>query len=253
MQRLFHLQSNVLAGLLGVLAPLALTGCSAGHDADCLKSNGTVVTQRRTLNKNLLTVVLRDNVDVTIVPDVDTYAEVRAGENVINDIVFTYDTPNHLTISNTSTCNWVRSYNTPREVRLHMPRLKNLEQRGYGLLTTDGQFVQDTLFIHSSGPGDINMNVRSVYLFTDNYDAGDITLHGYAEEFHPNQGGNGFLFASDLTTHRCYFHVYREGVGDSHVRTTGDLGGILDGRGTFYYTGNPTFIRTVGSGKLQAE
>lgn len=257
MQLLIWVQSNALAGRRRaaalLAAGLALAGCGAGHDTDCLKSNGAVVTQRRALNRAITNLVLYNNVDVILVPDTANYAEVRAGEHVIDDITFTYQGDHRLLIRNTSTCNWARSYDTPREVRLHVATVKDVEQRGYGLLTTEGQWQRDTLFVHSSSTGDINLNVNCVYLFVDLYDAGDMTLHGQATEFHPNLGSNGFLFASDLQTRFCYFHVYRDGIGDAHVRVSQNLGGILDGRGTFYYTGSPTLIDTKGTGKLVRE
>ena len=255
-------QSNALAGLRraarlpALLAgTLALAACGAGHDADCLKSNGAVTTQRRAITRGLTDVVLFDNVDVTIVPDTATYAEVRAGENVINDITFEYQGPHRLLIHNTSRCNWVRSYSTPREVRLHLPYLRNIEQRGYGLVTTDGLLRQDTLFVHSSGTGDINLKVSCVYLFIDVYDAGDMTLRGTAEDFHPNLGSNGFLFAGGLRTRYCYFRTYPTWVGNAHVRVSQNIGGILDGTGTFYYAGTPTLIVAQGQnpGRLVRE
>lgn len=244
------LQSNALAGLRRAAALLAgslmLAACGAGHDTDCLKSNGPVTTQRRALARGLTDVVLYDNVDVTIVPDTATYAEVRAGKNVVDDITFEYQGPKRLLIRNTSRCNWVRSYDTPREVRLHLPYLKDIEQRGYGLATTAGPFRQDTLFVHSSSTGDINLEVNCVYLFIDIYDAGDLTLRGTAEEFHPNLGSNGFLFASGLSTRYCYFHTFPTWIGDAHVRVSQNIGGVLDGTGTFYYTGNPGLIDPKG-------
>ena len=242
-------QSNALAGLrwlAPVAAGLALAACGAGHDADCLKSNGPVTTQRRALTRGLTDIVLYDNVDVTIVPDTATYAEVRAGKNVIDDITFEYQGPKRLLIRSTSRCNWVRSYDTPREVRLHLPYLKDIEQHGYGLVTTDGLLRQDTLFVHSSSTGGINLEVSSVYLFIDIYDAGDMTLRGTAEDFHPNLGSNGFLFASGLSTRYCYFRTYPTWVGDAHVRVSQNIGGTLDGTGTFYYTGSPTLIVAQG-------
>ncbi len=249
-------QSNVLASLrraLGLLAGgLALAACGAGHDADCLKSNGAVTTQRRAVDRRLRNVVVYNNVDLTIVPDTATFAEVRAGEHVIDDITFTTPAgPQQLVIANTSRCNWVRSYDTPREVRLHVARRPNfdIEQRGYGLITTEGQWAQDTLFLHLVSTGDFNMNVRANYLYTDVYDAGDMTLSGSAQEFHPNLGSNGFLLASGLDTERCYFLTYRTWIGDMHVRCHGSLGGTLDGTGRLFYTGNPTLIDVKGSNK----
>ncbi len=257
MQLRIFSQSNVLAGLRRVAAllagGLALAACGPGHDTDCLKSNGTVITQRRDVDRRLRSVVVYNNVDLTIIPDTATYAEVRAGENIISDITFaTPAGPQQLVIGNTSTCNWVRSYNTPREVRLHVAsRITNftIEQRGYGLVSTEGQWKQDTLFLRLVSTGDFNMNVRSTYLYTDHYDAGDMTLRGTAEDFHPNLGSNGFLLASSLDVQHCYFLTYREWIGDMHVRCHGNIGGTLNGTGRFFYTGNPAFIDIRGPNK----
>ena len=235
-----------VGALLPALAAL-LTACSAGHDADCLKSNGATIVQRRTVSRQLRLVRAYDNVDLTIVPDTAFYAEVRAGENVINDIELTTPGgPTQLEIRNTSKCNWVRSYDTPREVRLHVPRLRELEQRGYGLVSTASQWVVDTLYARVLSVGDVNLNVRSTYLYVDSYDAGDLTLTGFAHDFHPNLGSNGFLFASGLQVDFCYFLTYPSWVGDAHVRPLINLGGTLNGRGTFYYTGTPRLIDVKG-------
>ncbi|MGI4760420.1 MAG: GIN domain-containing protein [Janthinobacterium lividum] len=248
------LQSNALAGLRRAAAllagSLALAACSADHDTDCLKSNGAVVTERRALDPSLHTVVVYNNVDLTIVPDTVTYAEVRAGEHVLQDIEFsTPSGPQTLVIKNTSRCNWVRSYNTPREVRLHVAKKRtsfDIEQYGYGLISNEGQWAQDTLFLRLWSTGDFNMNVRSTYLYIDSYDAGDITLRGTAEDFHPNFGSNGFLFASDLDARYCYFYTYREWRGDMHVRSHQNLGGTLAGTGRLFYTGNPSLFFVNG-------
>jgi hypothetical protein len=254
MQLQMLLQSNVLAGRRRAAAllagGLALASCSADHDTDCLKSNGTVVTQFRTVDRRMRTVVVYNNVDLTIVPDTATYAEVRAGENMQRDIEFsTPSGPQQLVIKNTSRCNWVRSYDTPRQVRLHVAKRTtnfDIEQYGYGLINTEGQWAQDTLFLRLWSTGDFNMNLRSTYLYVDSYDAGDMTLRGSAESFNPNFGSNGFLFASDLDTRYCYFYTYREWIGDMHVRSHQNLAGTLNGKGRLFYTGNPSLVGLAG-------
>jgi hypothetical protein len=248
------LQSNALAGLRGLAAllagVLALAACAADQDADCLKGNGPVVTERRAVDRRLRTVTVYDNVDVIIVPDTTTFAEVRAGENMQRYLEFsTPSGPQQLVIKNTSRCNWVRSYDTPREVRLHVAnphRRFYINQYGYGQITTSQQWAQDTLQLLLASTGDFNLNVRSNYLLFDNYDAGDITLRGTVEEFHPNCFNNGFLFASDLEAQYCYFGTFREWRGDMHVRCRKNLGGTLAGSGRLYYSGNPSYIDVKG-------
>jgi len=229
-------------GLAGLLA-----ACGADHDLDCLKSNGSPVVQRRAIARRLLQVVVHDNVDVTIVPDTASYAEVRAGENVINDIEFSSPAgAQQLVIRNTSRCNWARSYDTPREVRLHLPYLRELVQQGYGLLSTASQLRQDTLFLRTLTAGDVNMDVNVTYLFVDVYDAGDLTLHGFAHDFHPNLGSNGFLLAGGLLSDYCYFRTYPTWIGDAHVQARLALGGYMYGKGRLFYAGQPPYTDIQG-------
>ena len=250
MRALPNVATRALVGPLGLALAALLAGCGAGHDLDCLKSNGPVTVQRRAISRQLRQLLVYDNVDVIIVPDTARYAEVRAGEHVLSDIEFSTPAgPSQLVIRNTSRCNWVRSYDTPREVRLHLPYLKQIEQHGYGLISTEGQWAQDTLFLRIQSTGDFNMNVRSTYLYVDSFDAGDLTLSGFAHDFHPNLGANGFLFASGLRADYCYFFTYPTWVGDAHVRPLQNLGGTLNGSGTFYYTGTPSLIDVKGPNK----
>lgn len=238
----------------GVALMAGLSTCGPGHGTDCLKSTGTIVTQRREIDAGLVTVTAFDNVDLRIVQDTQTYAEVRAGENLISDIVLTRK-GNALEINNTSTCNWARSYDTPREVTLHLPRILNVFLRGQGNASTVGQFAQDTIFFHLVGAGDYDLNVKAKMLFFDLYELGDIKVQGATDEMNFTLGGSGRLFAQSLSLKRCYFNMTRDSDADAHVRVSDALGGTVAGNGTLYYGGAPTFtdIKITGKGSKKAE
>ncbi|MBJ6109898.1 DUF2807 domain-containing protein [Hymenobacter sp. BT523] len=231
---------------------VGLSTCNSGPD--CLKSTGTIVTQQRAVDAGLATVTVFDNVDLRLVQDAKTYAEVRAGENLISEIVLTRK-GNSLEINNTSTCNWTRSYDSPREVTLHLPRITNVFMRGQGNGSTVGEFVQDTVFFHLIGAGDYDLTVRAKQLFLDQYELGDITVRGTTTEMNFTLGGSGRLFAQGLTARRCYFTMTRDSDGDARVRATDAIGGTVAGNGTLYYSGAPTFtdIRVTGRGGKKAE
>ena len=244
-----------LAGaVLGAAVATGLTACGPGHGTDCLKSTGSVVAQRREVAPGLVTVTTYDNLDLRLVQDAQTYAEVRAGENLQDDIKFTRN-GSSLEIANTSTCNWARSYDTPREVTLHLPHITNVFLRGQGNVSTVGQFVQDTVFFHLVGAGDYDLNVQARQLYVDLYELGDITLRGSAQELNFTLGGSGRLFAQDLVARRCYFTMNRDSDGDAHVRATDIVGGTVAGTGTLYYSGPPaaTDIKVTGRGGKKAE
>lgn len=237
---------------LGVLLWGSLSTCGSGPD--CLKSTGPIVTQRREVAAGLVTVTAFDNVDLRLVQDAQTYAEVRAGKNLISEIVLTRK-GDALEINNTSTCNWARSYDTPREVTLHVPRILNVFLRGQGNTSTVGQFEQDTIFFHLIGAGDMTLNVKTRQLYFDQYELGDMTIRGTTEGMNFTLGGSGRLFAQGITPKRCYFNTTRDSDGDARIRASETLGGIIAGNGTLYYGGAPTFtdIRITGKGRKQAE
>jgi len=247
-----RLQSKALGrlqrGAWLLASVIGLGACTA--EVDCLKSNGAVVTQRRAVDRHTRTVLVYDNVDLTIVPDTATYAEVRAGEHVIDGLTLTYQDAHTLVLNNTTRCNWTRSYDTPHEVRLHAPRLTDVRQLGYGLISTASRWTQDTLFVHLLGDGNVQLDVTSKYLYTDMWELGDMTLSGTAEVFHPLVGGVGFLFANGLSANACFFETTRTSLGDAHLRATQHLGGIVAGKGTLYYSGNPSDLDIKGSGKV---
>ncbi len=237
-----------------LLAAATLSTCGPGHGTDCLKSTGAIVTQRREVARNLLTVTAYDNVDLTLVQDTATYAEVRAGANLIDDITLTCH-GNALEINNSSTCNWARSYDTPRQVTLHLPRVKNLFLRGTGNVNTAGEWRQDTLFAQLIGGGNFDLNLRATQVYLNCYEIGDAFLRGSADELNFTLGTEGRVFASALTTKRCYFKLERDSNGDAHVRATEALGGVVAGQGTLFYSGNPGFkdLRVTGNGSARAE
>ncbi|MBF9237398.1 DUF2807 domain-containing protein [Hymenobacter sp. BT683] len=236
----------------GLSLAASLSTCQPGHGGDCLKSTGKIITERRDVAPGLVSITAFDNVDVRIVQDTETYAEVRAGENLIGDIEFTRKGPS-LEIANTSSCNWARSYDTPREVTLHVPALTDVFLRGQGNVSTAGVFEKDTIFFHLIGAGDFDLNVKAHQVYLDLYEVGDVNIRGTTDGFNFNLGGGGRLFAQNLDTRRCYFNLTNFSDGDARIRATDAVGGTVAGTGTLYYSGSPGFvdIKVTGSGSAQ--
>ena len=228
---------RLLSGWASVLAVAGLLGaCGKDHGTDCLKSTGKIVTERRELAPfRILTT--NDNINVTLVQDADTYAEVRAGKNLQDDIELKV-TAGELVITNTSRCNWIRRYDTPREVTLHLPRLFDLRLHGQGNVRTAGNFRADTLFCHLVGAGDLDLDISSHYLNLDMYELGDIRLRGRADDCHLTVGGSGSIRAQGLQTQQCYLRMTQDSDGDAYVTFADFLTGTHAGTGTVHYQGN---------------
>ncbi|GAB2477682.1 hypothetical protein GCM10011375_19690 [Hymenobacter qilianensis] len=230
-----------------------LSGCAKDHEGDCFKSTGSIVTERRALPP-FQDLVTYTNVDVTLVQDTtlaEPYAEVRTGKNLQEDIELQVE-DGRLTVRNTSRCNWVRRYDTPREVILHVASIHDVALLGAGSIRTAGNFRVSTVFFHLVGAGDYDLDLTSDIVYLDMYELGDVRLRGAADELSLIVGGLGSVRATDLQTKRCFFELTRSSDGSAYVRASDVVGGTHSGTGTLYYSGNPaaTDIRVTGKGKV---
>jgi hypothetical protein len=233
-----------------LLLAAALAGCGEDHETDCLKSSGKVTVERRELAP-FHVLRLFDNVEVTVVQDAETYAEVRTGKNLQQDLELTQQ-DGTLTIHNTSRCNWVRRYDVPRQVTLHTPRLTDVFHIGEKTLRSQGTFRQDTLFLHLSRAGDIEFDVDSKYLWVDLYELGDMRLSGRTGEFVATVGDLGSLYAQGLRARRAQVSLDKLGDGNARVLVTDYLEAYVAGTGTLYYNGSVGQKAVSVSGKGRA-
>src|SRR5688572_19597154 len=111
-------------------ATVLLTGCAKENAFDCVKSTGKIVTETRQLAA-FNTIHVKDNLNVTLIPDSVYYAEVLCGENLQAN-VNTEIKNGELYIENINKCNWVRSYKNPMEVKVHLPKLHSIFHDGFG-------------------------------------------------------------------------------------------------------------------------
>ncbi|MBT9392847.1 DUF2807 domain-containing protein [Hymenobacter sp. NST-14] len=251
-------QGNALGRVLRTAAVLGLAAglgsCDKGNEAGCFTSTGPIVTERRALPP-VRVLITYDNVSVVLVQDTATYAEVRAGRNLQDDIRLEVR-GNELTIRNTSRCNWVRRYDTPREVTLHLPRLTDVFLRGQADIRTQGAFRQDTLFAHLVGAGDFHLNLVSHYLGMSQYELGNIYLSGSTQELHHTLGGSGSFYAQDFPLQHVYLQTDYSSSGNLHLRPARLLAGTHAGTGTVFHPASPTLekvLRITGKGKVQTE
>ena len=229
---------------------LLLASCGQDHETDCLKSSGRVTTERRELAP-FRVLRLYDNVEVTVVQDGETYAEVRTGKNLQEDLELT-EQNGELTIRNTSRCNWVRRYDVPRQVTLHTPRLTDVFHVGEKTLRTEGNFRQDTLFLHLSRAGDIEFNVTCQRLYVDQYELGDMRLSGQTDELLATVGDLGSLYAQGLRARVVLLDQDKLGDGDAHVFASEYLRASVAGTGSLYYNASAAQKEISVTGKGQA-
>ena len=144
-----------------IIITLFAISCSKTNPGDCFKNTGSVSTEVRVATP-FSYLHMNNNVDVFLTYDQNYAIEVRAGKNIIPGIKTTIER-NTLTISNENTCNWVRSYSSPIEVYISVPKLDSIVYQSSGNLTSVNQFIGDSIKLDVlEGAGSINLWIEMI-------------------------------------------------------------------------------------------
>jgi hypothetical protein len=228
----------------GILASVFLTGCAKDNAFDCVKSTGKIVTETRELVA-FNTIRVKDNLNITLIPDSVYFAEVTCGENLQAN-VNTEIKNGELWIENINKCNWVRSFKKPMEVKVHLPQLSTIFHDGFGTIKNEGILKSDLVFVHLSSAGDIKLMLNCRSLLLDMYEVGNVELTGQTREFHAMVMNEGNLEAADLNCDDIY--LKKEGVGYANLQAQRLISATINGIGNAYYKGKPTEIYQDGKG-----
>ena len=243
---------NSCLTLLVILAMLfAVSSCNKSG-ADCFTSTGTIIRQTRPVS-DFDTIIARENVDIILTQDSVNSIVVEAGENIIDGIK-TVIGNSQLEIDNSNKCNWVRSYDKPLNVYVHVKNLRKIYYLSAGNISstntiTAGSFLLDVWGV--CGSINLSLNVIQGFIY-EHLGTADITIKGRVVFNSVVSGDYGFLQLKDLNTD--YTFVGNSGSNDCYVNCDKVLDATIRSIGNIYYTGNPDSVHThiYGAGQVIA-
>lgn len=209
---------------------------------------GPIVTQVREL-PNFSEVYLNDNINLSLVRSDTCYIEITTGKNIIDNITTEVRNGN-LTISNTTTCNWIRPYDYELEATLYFKDIKNFEFASSGTLTTkntyngalaeDGDFYR---FMVDGGSGDIDLNLNNCKDFRIVYQYGTSRL-----DIHGTDNSNlviykrsyGIIDAAHYDA--VLVNITSQSHSDCFINASERINAVINGLGDVYYKGEPDSI-----------
>ena len=224
-----------------------LLSCLKENAPDCIKSTGAIKTETRYL-ESFRTLRIFDNLEVTVVADSIHYVEVMAGENLLGNIE-TEVKNGELSLRNINKCNWVRSYDKPFQVRVHTKELRDVFHDGDATLSSENLFPANVLFLHITGAGDTDLELKTESVWLDMYELGEVRLHGNNNQLTAYILSMGSLKAENLQTKKASLKLTDQGQG--FIQVSEDLTAEINGPGNVFYLGNAPQIRTFGNGSGQ--
>ncbi|MDI9340504.1 MAG: DUF2807 domain-containing protein [Sediminibacterium sp.] len=225
---------------LYILLALAFvqSSCTKEHAFDCFIGNGKEVNQERYPDPFRI-VYIKDKVDVTI-EEGNTYKViVSTGEHLINNIK-TEVKDNALYISNTSKCNIVRGYKRRNKVKVILPKLTYLENKGSNTVVFYNGSAADTIEAKAFSPGVIRIYGNFEYVITGSHGNGDIYLNGTTNRLSVFLNGNNYLYGENMEVKNWAF---AESHSEGHCYLSLGNANLFEYRlwskGNIYYTGDP--------------
>jgi hypothetical protein len=231
-------------------AILSFDACQKAPVLDCFKSTGQVMREQRQIG-DFKTVVLRDNINLFLVPSDKNALVVEGGKNLLPKII-TEIQDTALVIRNDNQCNWVRSYDKPLNVYLEFIDLELLEYRSIGDVTSNDTVRLDSLTVDvMEGAGKLDFILKTPLVYCNlHYGTADIRLRGKADLCYVFGDSFGRVDNSGLEVSQAY--VTNRSANDMYLFVTLRIGATIDNIGNIYYTGSPPEVGLVrnGSGNL---
>jgi hypothetical protein len=221
-----------------------LLGCQEENALDCLKSTGKIKTETRHL-ASFRSLRVFDNLEVTVVEDTAHFVEVTAGNNLLENIR-TEVRNGELSLRNINKCNWVRSYDKPFRIRVHTRELQDIFHDGDAKLSSENALPARNLFLHITGAGDTDLELKTETVWLDMYELGEVRLHGASNQLTAYILSMGSLKAEGLTTKEASLKLTDQG--QAFLKVSEVLNAEINGPGNVFYRGSATQIKTFGNG-----
>jgi hypothetical protein len=237
-------QLIISSALLILITIIVLMLLTTGCVRERIEGNYDLQTEERN-SQPFSRVESKGSFRVEIIPDDETWVEVKAESNVI-PYIETWSNGTTLTVEYRNGYNIREHY--PVEVYLHTPVLNSISLSGSGRLQS-GKFFAQNAGISLSGSGSIDCEFETDRIEAVVSGSGNLFVTGIALKSDLQVSGSGGIQAFDLVQQDCEAGI--SGSGNIKTAVTHTLDAHISGSGCVYYLGNPSVSSHIsGSGKV---
>lgn len=226
------------------------TLCLLAAFSSCKKAPltiGPIVTQTRELN-NFTEVHVNEYINISLVRSDTCYVEITTGKNIIDNIT-TEVRGNILTISNTTTLNWIRPYDYQIDVTLYFKDITNFIFASSGTLTTKNNYTGQLTppnyyrFEVDGGSGDIYLDISNCddFRVVYKYGVSRLNLRGSDNKFMViYKRSYGVIDARNYDAETV--HVTTSSASDCFISASNYIEATINDLGNIYYKGEPDSV-----------
>lgn len=209
--------------------------CKKENMGDCFKSTGLVQREVR-ITEPFDSLVIHKRMNLILIEDSIDFVEIEAGNKLLENII-SENKFGTLTIENTNTCNWVRSYKIPVNIYLHYTKLQKILVLGSSQISNTDSLQRDSMFIElRDAAGDVNLTVSNKYLFIAQHTgASDVTIKGRTIDLSVYSSDLGYGDYLKLAAENVF--AESNSVADNYFNASETIRLITRNKGSIYYTG----------------
>lgn len=231
---------------------VVISGCSKEQMDDCFTSLGEVTTIERVVDP-FKRVMVHDRMQVELIQDGSKHGaiEIEGPENILTQIK-TDVSDQKLEITNTNTCNFVRSFKYEIKLRVYVDTITELSTQSIGVFTTQGTLKGDRIDIYHSALSDIELDLDYDWVYIRSINSAHTRLTGTSRVLTGTIEEVSDLDAQDLNAELVFLDTHTPL--DCFVTGTKILFVKIFNSGNIFYTVEPTDQKEVnihrGSGDL---
>lgn len=230
---------------LGIIACLFLL--AACDVAECVKSTGPMVTKEievATFEK----ILVRKGIALVVTQGPEYRVKVVSGENLVDDIQVRV-TNDVLTLTDDTTCNWVRDYGQTT-VYVTAPNLVEINSKTELSISSGNTLTYPALKLialdlsDGAGTGDFHISVNSNDLEINTNNVSNFYLSGQTNNFVAGfYEGNGILKAQELAANSIY--VFHRGSNNMYVHPVNSIAGEIFSTGNVFCNPQPPEVNVT--------
>ena len=218
--------------IIAILLFITFNSCS--KPGQCVESTGALTS--KTITGNFTQITVHKGIELIITQGNTYNVEIKTGANLIGDISATISADGMLTLTDNTTCNWVREYGQTK-VYVTAPNLTDIICKTEKNISSTGVLTYPLLRLNSmdltdgAGTGDFYLQINNNNLVVDSNNISNFYLSGQTDTFNANfYEGNGRIEAANLTANNLI--VFHRGSNDMIVKPMQSI------KGNMYSTGN---------------
>ena len=239
-----------IIGFYTLLTGLFLLGCDSPDALDCFQKSGKSQLVIIDEVPQFSTLILEDNINLTLVESDSNYIELDYYENLIPEIHFRSE-GDSITFYNKNSCKFVRDYNPPRII-FHSNLMEHkIISYSSGEINNQDLLNKSITIVSEDISGMVNLNLDNSTIMIQSNSTTNFKLQGKTDKLIVrNYFNDGQMDCFDLISKEI--DVLQRGYNDLSFHVTEKLSGSIENAGRILYKGNPAIVEVevTGGGAL---